>query len=552
MGLCDKLLNLDRNTSITQYLASLSNADFMQEADSLFEKSDAIQEQLLMQMLSYAEDSIFGQKYGFANITSLDDFRKHLPVLSWKDYEPYVEQLVEGKENVLFPGKATFFTMTSGSSGKEKYIPDNAMSACARNLVLRWRLKHLLKFIPNLMEGKFLPLSNAPTLSKTPSGIPYGTASGLTLEKSGLDKIMAYPLSILLNTDNASTDYLLMRFAIEQENVLFVFGNNAARMTGLVRMAEENKEEILHDIERGSVKESLKLDPAVRKEVEKSLKPNPERAAALRALIAEGKPFTPATYWRKMRLAMFWLSSSVGHYVDELRPYFASPVQFMDAGYGSSEAKFNIPMEPEEKAGALSIATAFYEFIPVEGGEPLLAHQLEMGKEYELVVTTWAGLYRYNMKDIICVDGFVGNTPKISFVRKSSEILNVVGEKIPASAVNDCVHQVLKDKGVAVRQVQVYPDLEHRRYACYVEPMEGTLSVLPEWEEEMNAKLAEQFQIFEFARLQNLLNPMVLVPMKEGWQESLYAKKLKSGITKSQLKLPVLILEPADEIWKVQ
>lgn len=426
------------------------------------------------------------------------------------------------------------------------------MSACARNLVLRWRLKHLFKFIPNLMEGKFLPLSNAPTLSKTPSGIPYGTASGLTLEKSGLDKIMAYPLSILLNTDNASTDYLLMRFAIEQENVLFVFGNNAARMTGLVRMAEENKEEILHDIERGSVKESLKLDPAVRKEVEKSLKPNPERAAALRALIAEGKPFTPATYWRKMRLAMFWLSSSVGHYVDELRPYFASPVQFMDAGYGSSEAKFNIPMEPEEKAGALSIATAFYEFIPVEGGEPLMAHQLEMGKEYELVVTTWAGLYRYNMKDIICVDGFVGNTPKISFVRKSSEILNVVGEKIPASAVNDCVHQVLKEKGVVVRQVQVYPDLEHRRYACYVEPMEGTLSVLPEWEEEMNAKLAEQFQIFEFARLQNLLNPMVLVPMKEGWQESLYAKKLKSGITKSQLKLPVLILEPADEIWKVQ
>ena len=149
MGLCDKLLNLDRNTSITQYLANLSNADFMQEADSLFEKSDAIQEQLLMQMLSYAEDSIFGQKYGFANITSLDDFRKHLPVLSWKDYEPYVEQLVEGKENVLFPGKATFFTMTSGSSGKEKYIPDNAMSACARNLVLRWRLKHLFKFIPN-------------------------------------------------------------------------------------------------------------------------------------------------------------------------------------------------------------------------------------------------------------------------------------------------------------------------------------------------------------------------------------------------------------------
>lgn len=551
--ICNYLLDLDMATPLTQYLTKISDRDFMQLPDLLFEEADSIQEHLLMQILSYAKDSLFGQEHGFADIKNIEDFRNRVPILSWNDYEPCVEQLIEGKADVLFPGKATFFTVTSGTSGKEKYIPDSAMSAFSRGLILRFRLLYLLKQVPNLLENKLLPLTNAPTLSKTPSGIPCGTASGLTLGQSGLERLMAYPSFLLMNSDKKSADYLLMRFAIEQENVLAVVGNNAARMTGLIRLAEENKEDIIHDIEQGTIRENLILDPGIRSDVEKFLKPNPERAAVLRTLLAEGKPFIPANYWTKMGLAIFWLASSLGHYVDELRPYFAPSVRFMDAGYGSSEAKFNIPMEPEEKSGALSTATSFYEFLPTEGGEPLLAHQLKIGKEYELVVTTWGGLYRYNMKDIVRVDGFIGNTPKIEFVRKSSELLNLASEKIPATAVNDCVRDYLKGKGIDVRQVQIYPDLVRRRYVCYVEPMAGTFTVFPGWEEEVNVILAEHFLAYDlFVYEQKVMRPMVLVPMKEGWQESLYAKKLKPGITKSQLKLPLLILEPADESWKAQ
>lgn len=549
--LTEKLLALNLSLPIVEYMSKLSDADFFSLSETLFDKADEIQELLLKQILFYAKDSQFGKEHGFKDIKNIDDFRRNVPVLSWNDIKPYVEQTVAGKADVLFPGLPTFFSITSGTTGREKLIPDNTLSACARNLVLRYRLAQIKKYVPNLMSGKLFPLSNNPSSSTTPSGIPCGTASGLTIGKSGLDKMLAFPVSILSITDELTRDYIMMRMAIEQENVMFVVGNNAVRMVNLLDLAIKYKEDIINDIERGSIKEGLVLDAGVRGDFEKMLSPNPQRAEYLRQIVAERKPFTPASYWREMKMAMFWLSSSVGRNVNEVRPYFDSSVQFMDAGYGSSEAKLNIPMAPEEKSGALSIATSFYEFLPTEGGKPLLAHQLKEGHEYELIVTTWAGLYRYNMKDIVRVDSVVGNTPKIEFVRKSGDLLNIAGEKLPAISVDKTIRQLLNERGLNVRQTQIYQDLDNRRYMCYVEVKEGSLRVDDELQKMFNDKLKENFTFFELILGQKLLHPAVLVPMKSGWQEALYAKKLKAGVTKSQIKIPLLISEPADEVWKI-
>lgn len=550
-ALIDKLLTLDLSSPVIKYISDLPDADFLSLSDDLFDNNDAIQKLLLKQIIFYAKDSQFGKEHGFGNIKTIEDFRKNVPLLSWDELNPYVDKMVEGKADVLFPGRATYFSVTSGTTGSEKLIPDNDMSACARNLVLRYRLAQIMKFAPEMKSGKIFPLSNMPNAYETPSGIPCGTASGLTLGKAGLDKMIAFPMAALYIADDMSRDYIMMRMAIEQENVMFVVGNNAVRMANLIEMAIKYKDDIIDDIERGGIKDGLKLEDEVRKEIEKSMKPNPMRAEYLRSQLTERKPFTPATYWKKMKIALFWLSSTVGRNVDDIRPYFGETVRFMDAGYGASEAKINIPMAPEEKCGALSITTSFFEFIPTEGGGPLLAHQLENGHEYELVVTTWAGLYRYKMKDIIRVDGFIGNTPKIEFVRKSGELLNIAGEKLPAINVDNTIRQLLQEKGFDVRQIQIFSDLDNRRYVCYVETVDGTMNVNAELEEELNARLKENFVLFQLFSNQNLLNPAILVPMKKGWQETLYAQRLKPGVTKSQIKIPLSVSKPADELWKM-
>ena len=537
--------------TIPEYLLRLSDGCFGIEVFSLFEESERVQRELLGQILRSASHTEFGKRYDFASIHDVNQFRERIPILSWKDFEPYSDRLVRGEKDLLFPGKAQFFTLTSGTSGKEKYIPDSSMSAVVRKLILRYRMAQYLKEVPDLLTGKFLPLTNAPQMSYTSAGIPCGTASGLTLGQATLDRFLAYPMCILQNKDPESRDYLLMRFAIEQERIFSIAGNNAGRLTGLIALAKRYWQDIIRDIELGRMEGAHSVDTEVEEELRKYSRPNPERAERLRELAREADDFVPKTYWPDLRLALFWLSSSVGSYVEEVKPLLPSATKYMDVGYGSSEAKFNIPMRAGERSGALSIATAFYEFLPEEGGEPVLAHEVEDGKCYELIVTTWAGLYRYNMKDIVRVDGFVGKTPKIEFIRKSSELLNIAGEKIPASAVNDCVRDLLRDYQRQVRQVQVFCDMEEHRYVCYVELMDPEgFKVTEEVDERANRLLADRFQFYGMRIYQHqILKPMRLVLMRQGWQDSLYASKLKPGLSLSQIKLPILILEPAAEKW---
>lgn len=544
-------LLLQTKTTIPEYLANLSDTDFSRNSSLVFEEPEEVQRELLRQILRFASQTEFGERYDFASIRDIQQFRERIPILTWKDFESYSDRMVAGETDLLFPGAAKFFTLTSGTSGKEKYIPDSSMSTSIRKVILRYRLLQYIKTAPEILKGRLLPLTNAPEMSHTASGIPYGTASGLTLGQSEMDHLLAYPMCILQNRDPESRDYLLMRFAIEQEQVLSIAGNNAGRLTGLIALAEKYQREIIRDIEEGRIDGASIVDPEVEKELRKILRPNAERAGQLRRLSREEGSFTPKVYWPDLRLALFWLSSSVGYYVEDVKPLLPATTQYMDVGYGASEAKFNIPMKPDEKSGALSIATAFYEFIPEEGGEPLLAHELEDGKKYELVVTTWAGLYRYNMKDIIRVDGFAGKTPKIEFVQKSSELLNIAGEKIPASAVHDCIRDVLLSYQIQARQVQVFCDLRERRYICYVEPVNmGTIPVSEDLNEQVNKLLADRFQFYGMRIYQQqILKPLRLVWMKVGWQASLYEHKLKPGISLSQIKLPVLVHEAADKKW---
>ena len=365
-GILNEIMHGTSGKSLPEALMSLPDADFQRMAFALFEETDTVQVELLREILSFAKDTEFGREHGFANINSVEEFRHQVSVGSWTEYESYSDRLVDGEADLLFPGKAVFFTLTSGTSGKEKFIPDSSRSATIRNLIQRYRMFCYFKAVPELLNGKLLPLTNVPVMSSTASGIPYGTASGLTIGQSGLDDKLAYPIQILRNSNPLGRDYLLMRLAIERPDVYVIAGNNAGRLTGLIHFAEEYKDLILRDIERGTIAESISVDPPLRQWLEGWLKPNPERASQLKDATRRGKAFVPKLYWPDLKLALFWLSSSVGHYVEEVRLLLPGTVRFMDVGYGASEAKFNIPMLPEDKSGVLSIATAFYEFLPQE------------------------------------------------------------------------------------------------------------------------------------------------------------------------------------------
>ncbi len=168
-----------------------------------------------------------------------------------------------------------------------------------------------------------------------------------------------------------------------------------------------------------------------------------------------------------------------------------------------------------------------------------------MGKNYELVVTTWGGLYRYEMKDVVRITGFVGNTPMIEFQYKSIEVLNMVDEKIPAAVVNDLIRQFFAEKGITIRQLQIYQNESEKRYDIYIEPVEGHLPVGAQTNQDIDNLLAHQFNGYNLFRNEmHLLNQPQVIEMPQGWQQSLYAKaSQKAGMTSGQMKLTLIAKE---------
>ncbi|TMN46198.1 GH3 auxin-responsive promoter family protein, partial [Pseudoalteromonas piscicida] len=106
-----------------------------------------------------------------------------------------------------------------------------------------------------------------------------------------------------------------------------------------------------------------------------------------------------------------------------------------DLGYLASEIRGSVPLDLNRGDGVLTIEDNFFEFIrtdEIDNANPktYLADEIELGSQYYLFFTNKAGLYRYNINDIVQVTGFVGNTPKFVFVQKGKGITNITGEKI--------------------------------------------------------------------------------------------------------------------------
>lgn len=510
--------------NIVEELMQLQDRELAIKSQMLLSDCEGTQRRVLNEILHGAEHTEYGKAHDFARIGSVADYRERVPLAEWDDYEAYSDRMKKGESDITFSGKPQSFNISAGTtSPRLKYIPVSALQSQAFKLVERMRQIRYFMAEPQLMQGILLPLVNTPESETTEAGIPAGNASGMTMQRSGIKDKIAFPLSVFQISDNQERDYQMMLSAISHRNVYVIAGNNAGRMTELVRMAQQRRDDIIHDM--------TQIDPA--------------RAEELRGM----KDFTPAEYWKDLKLGLFWLSASVGKYAEELRPLLPKTTKLMDVGYGSSEAKFNIPLQPEDTSGVLSTATAFYEFIPEEGGTPLLAHQTEVGKNYELVVTTWGGLYRYNMKDIVRVTGFVGNTPLIEFQYKSIEVLNMVDEKQPANLVCDIIRQYFAEKGHQIRQIQIYQDVWERCYQCYIEPIEGHIATDAETEQAVDQLLVSQLFGYDlFRNKAHVLNTLHIKEMKQGWQQSLYQKAIrKRGMTNTQVKLSLIAKEPQEE-----
>jgi hypothetical protein len=131
--------------------------------------------------------------------------------------------------------------------------------------------------------------------------------------------------------------------------------------------------------------------------------------------------------WPKLSLISCW-ADGLSQGAAEATAARAGNVPFQAKGILATEAAVTIPFGDRHP---LAIDSHFFEFVnDADGGRPRLAHDLQPGAEYTVVVTTGGGLYRYRLGDRVVVDGFVGETPSLRFLGRDQLVSDWFGEKL--------------------------------------------------------------------------------------------------------------------------
>jgi hypothetical protein len=115
-------------------------------------------------LISSASNTSFGKDHAFSEIESYDDFKKKVPVRDYEALKPYVDKVVAGEKNILWPGKPLYFAKTSGTTSGAKYIPITKESIkthvnSARDALLNYFLKTKNY---NPVNGKHMFLQGSP------------------------------------------------------------------------------------------------------------------------------------------------------------------------------------------------------------------------------------------------------------------------------------------------------------------------------------------------------------------------------------------------------
>jgi hypothetical protein len=234
---------------------------------------------------------------------------------------------------------------------------------------------------------------------------------------------------------------------------------------------------LVHDIETGTIDDSVKMSAQVRESVTAKLTPMPERARELEAIFEQGfdEPFVPKV-WPNLKYIMGVGTGGFKAYADKIRERYTGPgVKQLKMGLTASEGLFSLPFKLDCDDGVLVPDSVFYEFLPLEAGDDfskiVTLDKMEIGKEYEVLVTNCSGFYRYRMRDAVRVTGKHNETPTIQFLYRLDQNVSIMGEKTTEVALRAAAEDTAKELGFDLIDFSMYPDLDASpvRYLYFME-----------------------------------------------------------------------------------
>ena len=512
------------------------------------------QSELLFKILKRNAESVFGKTYGFSAIHTQTDFRAQIPIREFEEFRPYVQSILSGEKAVLTIEDIIRFNVTSGTTGEPKYIPvTREYQNQELNLIGQWYYRALRdhpQFLDHYRVAIVSPLNDG----RTDAGIPYGSASGMVLNRIPpfIRRFYALPDSAFQVKDYDDRYFIMARCAAGKK-VSFVLTPNPSTLIRLAEVMIRHADEIIRAIHDGKTGRNLSDQPDLSIALGQGFSPDHSRARFLENVFKTTGMLRPEAVWPELKLIACWLGGSVGLQRPKLSEFYGdSPIR--DFGYMASEAHITLPYQDYTPSGVLAIQTNYYEFIPEEfhgtQNPPVLScHELQAGKRYAILLTTSSGFYRYDINDIIEVTGFYQQVPMIAFVRKGRDMTNITGEKMHANHFVLAMEQTRRKFHLSLEQFRATPDFEKSRYIICMElGNELTRQVLKdEVLPFIDQALSKANLEYAEKRKSKRLRPPVLALMRHGWTEIECRKFVQAGKRDIQFKWRILCAELSRE-----
>lgn len=349
-----------------------------------------VQREVLFELLDKASNTEFGLKYNFKAIRSESEFRKEVPIQGYEDIKATVERLMQGEKNLLWPGETRWFAKSSGTThDKSKFIPVSKDSL--EGVHFRGGRDVFALYLKNYPES--------------------GILSGKSLTLGGSHKI---------NNFNNNSYYGDLS-AIIIENIPFwtEFYRTPSTEISLIEEFEEKIEKIIQH----SLSENVTSFAGV---------PSWYLVLLKRVLEVSGKN-NILEVWPNLEVFIHG-----GVKFDPYREQYekiipGSQMNYMET-YNASEGFFGIQDETDRKDMLLMLDYGiYYEFIPMDEFRDNLSNaiplqEVELGKNYAMVISTNGGLWRYLIGDTI---KFTSRVPyKFIITGRTKHFINAFGEEV--------------------------------------------------------------------------------------------------------------------------
>lgn len=442
-------------------------------------------EHTLRDILTLSKDTVYGREHHFERIlsaTSSEDlfrlYQQYVPVNdSFETLRPYVERHKNGERDILFPGKPDMYATTSGTTAEPKWVPmtHKYLKDVYGKMTHIW-IWNFICHRSRIFGGHLFTTVGKELEGYAPDGTIFGSVSGVLVRDvpSIIKKHYTAPACVMSIDDYAARNYTLMRLAIQYRDVTLWATANPSTILELLRTLNENTQEMIDDIEQGTLSWNFDISDYIREQLTAYMTPQPERAQELRDLLEKHGKLEPKHFWPWLQLLSTWKCGNTKIYMEKYLDQFNWDKTFyQELGYIATECRFGFSLDDTNES-VLFPHFHYYEFVEESELDSPHKHykqifELEQGKRYCAYVTTYSGLFRYNMNDLVEVGGKFYNTPTVHMVSKVNGIVSMTGEKLYEPQFIDAVHKAEELMDIKTKFFVGFADINDSKYHFYFE-----------------------------------------------------------------------------------